>query len=375
MFIRYDDMRIDRLLIKEYQKQLEIDLNRTRGLNDIDILLKEFEELFAKYIGAKYAIAVNSGTDALQLSLLGLGIGKGDSIIIPNVTYPAVPLGVIYTGAEPIMIDIKKEDLEINEQLIKKNIKNNTKAIIAVHMFARACNIEKISKIAKKYNLYVIEDCCQAESSEYKGKKLGSFGDMSCFSFSYYKPLSSCGGGGGMVCFNNEKYEKIRNYTNIWKDDDILLEAGKRFAKMYLLDLIAIKVKFRYLREIIKSRLKLKERYEEQLDKIRKVAIFKDSKDMLSIPQNFVIFSKERESLGEYLQKEGCVWQRPYVPLHLMKIFRKFLNNKFPVSNKYWNEAIQLPLFSFMKEGEVLQICEIIKTYYSPKNEYFKKTI
>lgn len=375
MFIRYDDMRIDRLLIKEYQKQLEIDLNRTRGLNDIDILLKEFEELFAKYIGAKYAIAVNSGTDALQLSLLGLGIGKGDSIIIPNVTYPAVPLGVIYTGAEPIMIDIKKEDLEINEQLIKKNIKNNTKAIIAVHMFARACNIEKISKIAKKYNLYVIEDCCQAESSEYKGKKLGSFGDMSCFSFSYYKPLSSCGGGGGMVCFNNEKYEKIRNYTNIWKDDDILLEAGKRFAKMYLLDLIAIKVKFRYVREIIKSRLKLKERYEEQLDKIRKVAIFKDSKDMLSIPQNFVIFSKERESLGEYLQKEGCVWQRPYVPLHLMKIFRKFLNNKFPVSNKYWNEAIQLPLFSFMKEGEVLQICEIIKTYYSPKNEYFKKTI
>lgn len=365
MVVRYEDNRIDRALIKEYQQQLEKDLKKIRGINDIELLLKEFEIAFAKYIGTKYAIAVNSGTDALCLSLLTLGIGKGDSVILPNVTYPAVPLSVIYTGAEPIFVDIKEEDLEIDENLIKKNIKKNTKAIIAVHMFARPCNIEKILEIAKEYNLYVIEDCCQAESSEYKGKKLGSFGDISCFSFSYYKPLSSCGGGGGMVCFNNERYKKLLDYTRIWKDDEVLLNAGKRFSRMYFLDLISIKVKFKYLKEIIKSRLKIKKIYEERLGKIKSIKIFKDRKDSVSVPQNFVIFSKERDSLGKYLKEKGIIWQEPYCPLHLMSIFKRFSKGKFPNSERYYHKAIHLPLFSFMKEQEAEYIIESIIAFFN----------
>lgn len=365
MTIRYEDIRVDRLLIKEYQKQLEIDLKKIGGLNDIDILLKEFETLFAKYIRTKYAFAVNSGTDALQLSLLGLDIGEGDSVIIPDVTYPAVPLSVIYTKAEPIIVDIKKEDLEIDENLIEKKIKKNTRAIIAVHMFSRPCNLEKILKIAQKHNLYVIEDCCQAESSEYKGKKLGSFGDLSCFSFSYYKPLSSWGGGGGLICFNDERYKKIVDYTKIWKDDDALLKAEKRFARMYLLDLIAIKVKFKYLKEIIKSRLRIKKNYEGELGKIKNIKIFKDNKDSLSVPQNFVILSKERDKLGKYLEEKGIIWQRPYQPLHLMKIFKKFSKDKFPNSEKYWRQALHLPLFSFMKTEEANSVIDSIKKFYS----------
>lgn len=365
MIIRYDDMRIDRLLVKEYQKQLEIDLKRIKGLNDIDILLKEFEDIFANYIGTKYAIAVNSGTDALQLSLLSLGIGEGDSVIIPNLTYPAVPLSILYVQAEPIIVEIKEEDLEIDENLIEKNIKKNTKAIIAVHMFARPCNLEKILDIARKYNLYVIEDCCQSESSEYKGKKLGSFGDLSCFSFSYYKPLSSCGGGGGMVCFNDEKYKKILDYTKIWKDDWCLFNAKKRFARMYLLDLISIKVKFKYLKEIIKSRLRIKNIYEKALGDIKGIKIFKDNKDSISVPQNFVIFSKKRDELGRYLEKKGIIWQRPYCPLNLMKIFKSFsLNEKFNNSENYFSNSLHLPLTSFMELNEAEYIIDIIRNFY-----------
>lgn len=362
MIIRYDDMRIDRLLIKEYQKQLELDLKRISGLNDIDMLLKEFEDIFAKYIGTKYAIAVNSGTDALQLSLLALGIGKGDNVVIPDVTYPAVPLSVIYTGAEPIIVDIKEKDLQIDENLIEKNIKKNTKAIVAVHMFARPCHIDTILEIAKKYNLYVVEDVCQAESSEYKGKKLGSFGDLSCFSFSYYKPLSSCGGGGGMICFNDEKYKRILDYTRIWKDDEVLIEANKRFARMYLLDLIAVKVKFKYLKEIIKSRLKIKKIYEDGLVKIKDIKIYKDNSYSVSVPQNFVISLEDKDNLNKYLKEKGIICQEPYVPLHMMDIFRCKSRNFFNSENYYFH-SLHLPLTSFMDAKDVEYIIETIKNF------------
>lgn len=362
MIIRYDDMKIDRLLIKEYQKQLEIDLNKIKGLNDINKLLNDFEIVFSKYIGTKYAISVNSGTDALQLSLLALGIGKGHSVIIPNVTYPAVPLSIIYTGAEPIFVDINEENLQINENLIVKNIKKNTKAIIAVHMFARPCKIDKIIEIAKKYNLYVIEDCCQAESSEYKCKKLGSFGDLSCFSFSYYKPLSSCGGGGGAICFNDEKYKNILDYIRI-EDKDALVKAGKRFARMYLLDLISIKAKFKYLREIIKTRQRIKNIYEKKLGEIKEIRIFKDDNNSFSVQQNFVLFYNEREKLIKYLNENNIICQKPYIPLHRMNIFKSFSCNEFTISDEYFKKSILLPLFSFMKEKEAILISDLIRKF------------
>lgn len=362
MNVRYEDMRVDRLLIKEYQKQLEIDLKRIKGLNDIDVLLKEFENAFSRYIGVKHSAAVNSGTDALQLALMGLGVGKGDSVLLPNVTYPSVPLSVIYTGAVPIFVDIKQEDLQMDERLIEKKINKNTKAIIAVHMFARPAKIDKILNIARENNLCLIEDCCQAESSEYQGKKLGSFGDLSCFSFSYYKPLSSCGGGGGMICFNDEKYKKVLDYTRIWNDEDALIKADKRFARMYLLDLVAVKVKFKYLQEIIKSRLKIKNIYETGLDKINYIKIFKDDENSMSVLQNFVIFSDKRDQLGKHLEENGIIWQRPYKPLHLMKIFGSVCGT-FDNSERYYKEAIHLPLFSFMKEEDCAYIIELLKKW------------
>lgn len=361
--IRYENMRIDRALIKEYQKQLDIDLRRIEGLNDIDLLRREFEKIFANYIGTKHALALNSGTDALQLALLGLGVKKGDSVIVPNITYPAVALTVIYLGATPIFVDAKEEDLQIDESLLEKKIKKNTKAIILAHMFSRAGNIPAILKIAKTHRISIVEDCCQAESSQYRGKKLGVFGDISCFSFSYYKPLSSCGGGGGMVCFNKDKYRRISDYTKVWKDDQVLLKAGQRFAKINLLDLSSVKVKFKYLKKIIESRIKAKDRYEKGLEGVGDIKIFKDNKDNLSIPQNFVIFSKKRDMLGEYLEKNGINWQRPYTPLHLMENLSAFREGDFPVSNKYYNQAIQLPLFSFVKEKEVELIVDLIKKF------------
>lgn len=365
MNIRYDDMRIDRSLIKEYSMELENCLERIQGLNDIKFLLDEFEEAFSKYIGTDYSISVNSGSDALLLSLLAVGVNKKHSVIIPDLTFPAVAHSVIYAEAEPILVDISKDDLEIDVNLIEDSIRDDTKAIIIPHMFGRCCDIDSIRKIAKRNNLYLIEDVCQAESSEFHGKKLGSYGDLACFSFSYYKPLSSCGGGGGMVCFNDSRFKMIEEYMTVYKDNELLLNTRQRFARMYLLDLISIRVKFKYLREIIKSRLRIKNKYENAFKDFDKIKFIKDNNTVNSVPQNFVIFSKEKDKLEKMLRQSGIVTQSSYVPLHLMKMFEKFSkSSNFKNSDYYYKRAIHLPLFSFMKDNEADYVIEQINNFY-----------
>ncbi|MFA5038963.1 MAG: aminotransferase class I/II-fold pyridoxal phosphate-dependent enzyme [Candidatus Omnitrophota bacterium] len=362
--IRYEDLRIDRVLLKEFQAQLETDFKRIQGHNDTELLLKEFEKIFAAYIGTKSALALNSGSDALQLSLLSGGIKKGDEVILPSVTYPAVPLSVIYAGARPVFVDISSEDLQMDTDAVAAAVTAKTKAILCPHMFARPCAIEEIVALARRSNLLVIEDCCQAESSEHKGKKLGSFADLSCFSFSYYKPLSSSGGGGGMVCFNDPAYQKIRDYTRVWQDDDALLEISRRFARMYLLDLIAIKTKMKYLDKIVQSRVMLRRLYEEGLSGIKGLTIFADKKGDRSVPQNFVVLSRQRDALGEFLYKNGIIWQKPYGPVHAAAIFKKYSRGKFPVSERYGKEALHLPLFSFMKQEECLRVVKTVREFH-----------
>lgn len=361
--IRYDDMRIDRLLIKDYQQQLEKDLKTIGGLNDIEGQLNHFEQTFAAYIGTRYSFAVNSGTDALQLALLTLGIGRGDSVLIPSVTYPAVALSVLYAGAEPILVDAR-EDLQIDDKQLEVKARKNTKAVIAAHMFARPCNIGSITALARRRGWKVIEDCCQSESSTLSDKKLGSFGDISCFSFSYYKPLSSCGGGGGMVCFNDPSYLSIVDYTKMWAGSEQLAQAGQRFSRMNLLDLIAVKVKWRYLKEIIRSRLQIKALYEEGMAGCQQIRLFTDSPGSVSVAQNFVIYSERRNALGDFLRKNGIVWQKPYAPLNGIKMFSRFAKGAYPQSRAYFNRAIHLPLFSFMKKEEAEKVVDCVKGFF-----------
>lgn len=361
--IRYDDMRVDRLLMKEYQQEMDVCLKSIVGLNDVDVLLEGFEKTFAQYIGTKRAFALQSGSDALRLALQVLGVGKGDSVIIPDVTYPAVPLSVLYAGAEPIVVDVK-DNLQMNEDLIEKKIQKNTKAIIGVHMFARPCSIEKIMSIARQRGLKVIEDCCQAESSTFYQRKLGSFADISCFSFSYYKPLSSCAGGGGMMCFNEDFYQDLMNYTRVWQDHSSQILGGQRYSRMSLMDLVVLRVKWKYLAQIIKTRKQSQAFYEQQLASIDAIHVFKDEENVCSVPQNIIIQSKARDALGSFLSQQNIIWQEPYQPLHRMKNFSSFCQDAYPVAEQYGLETIHLPLYSFMKKEDISYICSMIKKYF-----------
>mgnify|MGYP001606581829 FL=1 len=145
----------------------------------------------------------------------------------------------------------------------------------------------------------------------------------------------------------------------------MLLEAGKRFSRMNLLDLMAVKVKFKFLKDIIKSRLKIKEIYEKALSGVRGIKIFKDAKDCLSVLQNFVIFSDERDALGEHLQRNQVFWQRPYKLLHEMKIFSSFSQGPYNCSHEYAKSALHLPLYSFMKEDDALAVIDAIISFNS----------
>lgn len=172
--------------------------------------LKKFENEFSKYIGINYAIGVSSGRLGLQLILKSLSLDPEDEIIIPAYTFPAVPETVVKLGLKPIFVDINERDYNINVNLIEKKITQKTKAVIATHILGAPCDLEGILGIAKKYNLFVIEDCAQAIGAEYNGKKVGSFGDCAFFSFETVKPFHTFGG--GMVTTDNrELYEKMKS--------------------------------------------------------------------------------------------------------------------------------------------------------------------
>jgi len=256
--IRYESLLVEQALSREYAAEMDRALKSMSGLNDIKPLIRDFEGEFARYIGVKNAVAVNSGSDALKMVLLAAGVGPGDEVIVPDLTYQAVALAVFYCGATPVPVDARIEDLQMDPAGVKAAMTKQTKAVIAAHMFGRPCDVDEIGKLCRDNNIAFIEDVCQAESSRAKGQMLGSFGDMAAFSFSYYKPLSSCGGGGGMVVFNDEKINRIRHWMEDWRNEDELLKLGQRFAPMSFMDLIALRVKFSHLEEIIKSRHKIK---------------------------------------------------------------------------------------------------------------------
>ena len=157
---------------------------------------KAFEQEMADFVGAKYSVALNSGTDALHLALRALDIGKGDEVITVAFTFVATTEAIGIVGATPVFVDINPDTFNMDADLIEEKITSKTKAILPVHLYGQPCDMDKIMAIAKKHNLYVIEDCCQAIGAEFKGKKVGSFGDIGCFSFYPTKNLGTMGDGG-----------------------------------------------------------------------------------------------------------------------------------------------------------------------------------
>ncbi len=363
--IRYESALVEQALGAEYAAQLDRYLRQIQGLNDIKPLVREFERDFAAYIGVKHAVAVNSGSDALAMILRASGVKKGDEVIIPSLTYHAVALAVVYCGAKPVLVDANAGDLLLNVDGVARTVTSKTKVIVAAHMFGRACDMVALRGLCQRKKIVLVEDVCQAESSRLNGQMLGSYGDFGAFSFSYYKPLSSCGGGGGMVVFNDDKYLHIARWMEDWRDDAMLLGLGQRFAPMYFMDLVALRVKFLHLKKIVAARKKIKALYEKGLAGISSLTIFKDGSGVDSVPQNFVVCCDCRDELMHFLAANGVVAQKPYMPLHAMALYLTPVRRKFPVSEAYHRRALHLPLYSFMSPEKAFKVIAICKKFFS----------
>lgn len=327
--------------------------------------VEEFEKNFAHYSEATYALGVSNGTTALHLAMLALGIGAGDEVIIPANTFIATAWGISHAGATPVFVDCTSDSWEIDASKIEEKITSKTKAVIGVHLYGQPFDIDAVKAICDKHNLFLVEDAAQAQGARYKGKTVGGFGEMACFSFYPGKNLGACGEAGGITT-NNEAYVKhiqsLRNHgmTVRYYHDEV----GYNY-RMGGLEAASLTVKLRYLENWNNRRRSIAKRYLSEIknDKI-KMQTQPDFTD--SVFHLFVITTENKEGFCQYLTDNNIIPAFHYpVPCHLQKAYAN-LGHKvgdFPNSEYLAAHCISLPMFAELTDEQVNHVIDVINKY------------
>lgn len=324
--------------------------------------VEEFEETFAGYIGVKHAIGVASGTEALQLALMALGIGTGDEVILPANSYPSV-FAITAVGAIPKLVDINLATFNIDPNLIEAAASPKTKAIIPVHLYGQPADISEIVEIAKKHKLFVIEDCAQAHGAKFQGQMVGTFGNIGCFSFYPTKNLGAYGDG-GMIVTNSyelaEKLRKLRMYGEKARYQSTLQGINSRLDELQAAILL---VKLRHLDNWNRQRREQANLYKELL-KNTDLILPIESDNIFHVFHLFVIRSKERDQLRELLKENevGTTIHYP-TPIHLVPSFVSlgYKRGDFRISEQASEEVLSLPLYPELMQEELAKVVEVIK--------------
>lgn len=326
---------------------------------------QNFEKYFAEYCNVEYCVGVGNGLDALILALKALGIGEGDEVIVPSNTYIATALAVTYVGAKPVLVEPYIETFNINPFLIENAITEKTKAIMPVHLYGQPCDMDQIMEIAQKYNLYVIEDCAQAHGAIYKGKIVGSFGDVAGFSFYPGKNLGALGDAGAVVTNNKKIADMVRalgNYGSDYKYHHIYKGNNSRLDEIQAAFLNA---KLPYLEKVNIERRKIAEKY---------LAGIKNSEVVLPyIPENVVpvwhifgIRSKRRKELEQYLNERGIVTNKHYpIPIHLQECYKDlgFREGDYPIAEEISATELSIPMYYGMSDDEIQYVINVINDF------------
>lgn len=355
------DFRAEYLSIKK-----EVDSAIQRVLNSGWLILgKEvegFEKEFARYCDVKRGVGVGSGTEALHLTLLACGIEEGDEVItVPNTAVPTVA-AIDFARAKPVFVDIDPETYGMDVSQLESKITKKTKAIIPVHLFGHPVNMDPLLKIAKKHNLKVIEDACQAHGALYKGKKVGSFGDAACFSFYPTKNLGAYGDGGMVVTNDSEIAEKVkllRNYGQKKRYEHFLRGFNSRLDE---LQAAILRVKLKHLDEWIERRRSLANKYNELLKK-GDVKTPVEKEYARACYHLYVIRSEKRDELQRHLQGQGVLTNIHYpIPIYLQEAYRYLGIRKgaCPVAEKYARQILSLPLYPQLSVKAVEKVAKLI---------------
>ena len=335
------------------------------------VLTKEvenFEKSICKFTHAKYCLGLNSGTDALMMSLWSLGISKGDEVITSPISFIASASSIIHVGAKPVFVDVDN-DLNINPELIESAITKKTKAIMPVHWTGRVCKMNKILKIAKKHKLAVIEDAAQAMGAYYNNKHAGKFGKISAFSTHPLKNLNSLGDGGFIITNEKKLYKKIKLYRSHGlrgRDNVEIIGVNSRLDSLHA---EVLNFRLKRLKNIINRRQKNINLYKKLL-KTKKVNIINDKKNEKNAHVMFITLCEKRDELQNYLRKfniQSLVYYN--TPLHLHKA-TKFLGYKkgdFPVAEKLSKRVLSFPHHQHLKKSEIRFVSSKINNFYRKK--------
>ena len=332
--------------------------------------VQEFEKNFAELCGVKYAVGLSSGTDALFLALKVLNIGEGDEVITAPNSFLATVGAIASTGAFPRMVDID-EDYNVNPHEIRKSINKNTRAIMPVHLTGNPAKMYEICNLAKKYELHVIEDACQAVDASIDNKKVGSFGVMAAFSLHPLKNLNTCGDGGIITTNSEEYYKKLllyRNHGLINRDESQFFAYNCRFDSIKA---AVANVQIKNLHNISEKRINnagLYDKWLSLLDMFIRIPVRK--KGIKQVFHTYVIQVEKRDKLAGFLQKKGIETKIHYpIPIHLMEASKKYGYKKgdFPVAEKQAEGMISLPVHQYLTEEQILYVIECTYEFYGKR--------
>ena len=331
--------------------------------------LKKFEVEFARFCNAKYAIGVANGSDALILALRACGIGKGDEVITVPHTFISTTEAISNVGGKVVFVDIDPKTYTIDITKIEEKINERTKAIIPVHLYGQPADMDLIMKLAKKYNLKVIEDAAQAHGAEYKGEKVGSSGDVGCFSFYPGKNLGAYGDAGMVVTNNEEIVEKVkllRNHGRITKKYEHDIEGYS--SRLDNLQAAILRVKLRHLNKWNESRRGNAGRYNELLSNINGIITPYEADYAKHVYHLYVIRAeKGRDRLRKELKSKGVATGIHYpIPLHLQPAYNYlgYKRGDFPVTEKASQEILSFPMFAELTNEQIEGIVKLIKNHY-----------
>ena len=352
---------IEKDIKKEIEKVLE------RGDFILGEAVDRFEESFAHFCDSKYCIGVSSGTEALGISLRVLGIGQGDEVITAANTFIATVLAISYVGAKPVLVDINPRDYNINLEKIEKHITSKTKAILPVHLYGRAVEMDKLLTIANKHKLAVIEDAAQAHGATYNEKKVGSFGVIGCFSFYPGKNLGAYGDAGAITTSDKSLYEKVkmlRNYGSSKKYHHDFIGYNNR---LDTIQAAILSVKLKHLDDWNKKRINNAKLYNQKLQGIGDLVLPVINQDPTSVFHLYVVRTKSRDELLKFLNNNSvqCGIHYP-IPIYAQKAYSYLgcSSEDFLVTDRFSKEILSLPMYPELSQEQIDTVVELINKFF-----------
>lgn len=324
----------------------------------------DFEKQFAPYCGATLAAGVNTGTSALHLALLALGIGPGDEVIAPAMTFIATASAIDYTRARPVLVDVDPGTCTMDPAKIEAAITPRTKAILPVHLYGQCADMDPILAIARKHGLPIVEDCAQAHGAEYKGRRAGSLGVMGCFSFYPGKNLGAYGEGGAVVT-NNPDYDKNIRMLRDWGTATRYHHDLKGFNyRMEGIQGAVLGVKMKYIEGWTEKRRAAAQAYRSRLAGMPGVRLPEEAADRRHVYHVFAVFVENRDAVAKQMQNAGVGVGIHYpIPVHLQKCFAElgYKPGDFPVAERIGREELSLPIYPELGTADLESVVDSLR--------------